>query len=116
MFDKNGGLLWPLPVLSRTLDGVLPRNPKLSWQIHEDDLSCSLLETAVRLRHSTLFKDCLILSMGPWHDPAFKTLKDPKLKNLAQNVYNGIAAEILAAHATLTASMARGEALAKNNP
>jgi hypothetical protein len=55
------------------------------------------LETAVQLRNAKLFRECLILTLGRWHEPAFEELEDPKLRKLAQNVYNGMAAKILAA-------------------
>jgi len=105
-----------LPALSRTLDGAIHRSPEFVWSLFENNNASWLLETAVQLRSAKLFRECLILTLGPWHEPAFKTLGDLRLKKLAQNVYNGIAAKISAAHAYLAVSMARLENVAQRSP
>jgi hypothetical protein len=105
-----------LPPLSRTLDGALHRSPEFVWSLFENSNACCLLKTATQLRSAKLFRECLFLTLGPWDEPVFKTLEDPKMKKLAQNVYNGIAAKISATHAGLAVSMARLENVAQRSP
>jgi hypothetical protein len=105
-----------LPALSRTLDGAIHRSPEFVWSLFENNTACCLLKTATQLRSAKLFRECLFLTLGPWDEPVFKTLEDPKMKKLTQNVYNGIAAKISATHAGLAVSMARLENVAQRSP
>jgi hypothetical protein len=54
-----------LPTLSRTLDGALSRSPDTVSSLCENDNAWWLLETAVQLRSANLFRECLILTLGP---------------------------------------------------
>lgn len=80
-----------LPVLSQSLRLLLP--PLLAgYELDIDDgvkwTKCALLETICDLRWPELFRDTLILAMGPWSNPRFKQLPPSKLKDLCQLKYD----------------------------
>lgn len=52
-----------LPVLSRSLLNVMPQSP--DFLLGMQDKALELLVAAKELRHPLLFKDCLILCLGP---------------------------------------------------
>ncbi|TGO39693.1 hypothetical protein BHYA_0049g00290 [Botrytis hyacinthi] len=78
-----------LPVVSNSLYSAFYRSPNFLANIKKDREI--LLELSYKLRHRELFNDCLILISGHWHPDklGFETkITDPKLANLAENMYN----------------------------
>ncbi len=92
-----------LPVLSRTLSNVLPQSPKFLLGMQEKVLE--LLVAAKELRHPVVFKDCLILCLGPWGNPEANRITDPQLKRVATNALNEISAEFAHIQARIILSM-----------
>jgi hypothetical protein len=75
-----------LRIISRTLDGVLDATEDVARLLRSADMPCWLLPTAAKLRHRRLFSDCILLSIGPWHQPNISKIEDPKLRAIAQAV------------------------------
>jgi len=58
-----------LPAVSRSLDGVFFRDADFMDTLLVEmskSLLAVLLQAAVKLRHPQLYRDCLVLSIGPW--------------------------------------------------
>ncbi|KAH8801164.1 hypothetical protein F5882DRAFT_514465 [Hyaloscypha sp. PMI_1271] len=70
-----------LPVLSRSLLNTIPRSP--GFLTGMQGKAVELLVAAKELRHPELFKDCLLLCLGPWGAPEFNQLEDHQLKSVA---------------------------------
>jgi hypothetical protein len=64
-----------------------------------------LLMAAKELRHPLLFKDCLILCLGPWQEPKVSKITDPQIKRAATNALNEIGTEIAHTQARIILSM-----------
>lgn len=92
-----------LPVLSRNLSNVLPQSPK--FLLGMQDKALELLVAAKELRHPLLFKDCLILCLGPWEDAKASKITDPQLKRAASNALNEISSEIVRTQARIILSI-----------
>jgi hypothetical protein len=80
-----------LPVLSRSLSNVMPQSP--DFLLGMQDKALELLVAAKELRHPLLFKDYLILCLGPWGNPKASKITDPQLKRAATNALNEISSE-----------------------
>lgn len=85
-----------LPILSHSLAGPLYNSPGLVSTIAKTP--CLALDAAYRLRHKQLFNDSFIQAMGPWKDPQFKQLKEPKLLEIAQAAHMKMCSELLKVH------------------
>jgi hypothetical protein len=70
-----------LPVLSRSLSYTLL--PSKAFISKMESNASDLLVAIKQLRHAELFKDYLLLSLGPWHFPFSPKSKDPGLKQMA---------------------------------
>ncbi|TVY78166.1 hypothetical protein LSUE1_G004190 [Lachnellula suecica] len=82
-----------LPAVSNSLGNAI-LNSK-GFQGHTLWNHCpELLPIAIKLRHGLLFKDCITLCLGPWNEPFRHKFDDLKLRKLAQNLHNQIAAKI----------------------
>ena len=88
-----------LPALSRTIDGALYRSPDVFIRRMKDN-TCEFLAAAEKLRNPALFKDCLLLSTGPWRDPKHQYPRrlDGKLKILAEVLFNRTCVKIVEVH------------------
>lgn len=82
-----------LPVLSTALYSSLCQSPNLVIEIRR--MPNLFLQVAVKLRSEILLREALVFSCGPWHNPAYLTLEDPKLKLMAASAYHRIAATIM---------------------
>jgi hypothetical protein len=71
-----------LPALSRTVFATLYEN----WNFFRDidSWSSQILEAATKLRHAQLFRDALVLSLGPWESPEYRQNKNGKHKRIAE--------------------------------
>jgi hypothetical protein len=95
-----------LPVLSRSLDGAFFRNTNFI-----NELFCALspicignlLYAAIKLRHPPLYRDCLAISIGPWHDPFFHGFADRKMEHASERLYNQVGAQVAKVHLNLLA-------------
>ncbi|KAE8450707.1 hypothetical protein EG329_006052 [Mollisiaceae sp. DMI_Dod_QoI] len=76
-----------LPVMSNTLGSAFLNSPGLLSTIGHDP--CAVLVSAYKLRHKMLFREALILSLGPWSEPRYENeLKNfPLLHNVAGFAY-----------------------------
>ena len=71
-----------LPVLSRSLHNAFLQSPDF---INEMAVNApELLLAARELRHAELFKDCLLLCLGPWVLSLFTKIEDRELWILAE--------------------------------
>jgi hypothetical protein len=104
IFDELADYYCMLPVLSASLSGVIHNNCDFLSEIQP--CAILLLPIAVKLRHATLFRECLIFCLGPYNAPEYHHLEDPKLRDLAASastrltVYLGRTQETLLARGT----------------
>jgi hypothetical protein len=91
-----------LPILSASLDRALVKS-QFSREIRCH--SVSLFPVAVKLRNTLLFRECLIWIVGPWRNPKFKQLLDPKLRQIARCVHGEISTQVLSVYADITRSL-----------
>lgn len=84
-----------LPALSSSLPAALYRRPGVIADMQY--LSPQFLQLAVKLRSDILFGDSLILSLGPWYSPSYRSLEDQKLRGLADKFYKEICAKLMLA-------------------
>lgn len=85
-----------LRVLSSALDGILLRSaPMIGLLKSNVEL---VLETAHKLRSPLLFRECLILSVGPWTSPTYLLFKNKKLRKVAQTACHGVCAKLAVVH------------------
>lgn len=54
-----------------------------------------LIEVAFRLRNATLYRQCLTLLMGPWENPKFNDILNPKLKAHAETQYTKLVSGVI---------------------
>lgn len=80
--------LCALTVISHSVSNVLQRSPGLLSDIK--DHPCTILLSALTLRHGALFRDSLIFSLGPWSSPRYAELQHqaPGLYSIAQTCYD----------------------------
>ncbi|PVH87080.1 hypothetical protein DL98DRAFT_525825 [Cadophora sp. DSE1049] len=86
-----------LPVVSRSLQRVLCD----STDFIADEIRgnpCKMLCAAAELKCADIFDDAMIWSLGPFSDPMYKTLEDPKLKEIAHNLYCRLSADVHRIH------------------
>jgi hypothetical protein len=89
-----------LPIVSRTLDSAFYISPNFDRILLHDP--CEVFTAAAKLRNAMLFRDSLIFVTGPWSDPAYETLSDPKLKKIARRAWAEVAAKVGEAEGTIT--------------
>jgi hypothetical protein len=95
-----------LPALSRSLSAAFFFSPGFSKEIRA--YACELLVAATELRHPVLFREALILTLGPWRDPEYRQLTGPMLKKVARNAYNALGAKVARVHEKLLIAMFTG--------
>ncbi|KAG4430419.1 hypothetical protein IFR05_014089 [Cadophora sp. M221] len=66
---------------------------------------CKMLSVAKQPRHRDLFKECLILTLGPFSAPRFHKLEDIKLRKLAENAYAGVGLQVANTQKALLSQM-----------
>jgi hypothetical protein len=77
-----------LRTLSKSISPALRTQPKVISDIIL--YPCDVLAAAVYLRHEQLFKDALMICLGPWICPHFLQLKDEKLREVATKAYKNL--------------------------
>jgi hypothetical protein len=113
-----------LPLVSRSLDGAFFRSPKFLATFKNTNQR-NLLSLAIKLRHSDLFRDCMIIISGNMglkkrdRQAQFKpNLGDPTLDSLAMKLRNQINEKIITANRMLRNGClcsARNEEARKDN-
>jgi hypothetical protein len=90
-----------LRIVSRSIDAALRRSPVLVRKLRKHAFRG--MELAEKLRNTTLFEDCLILSIGPWNSPSFEyaVCDDDKLYRIAVRARNSIAGKLDSIHRSL---------------
>jgi hypothetical protein len=88
-----------LPILSIGLSAALHRSRGLCQEIYSSPTE--FLTISKKLRNDVLFKDALILSLGPFHEPRYSLLGDPELQEIAEKVYNDLCVRVLHAQGLL---------------
>ena len=99
-----------LPVLSRSLSATLLRSK--SFICSMESSASKLVVAAKELRHAELFKDCLLLSIGPWNETYCvheRLFEDPTLTQLASSVLGKISLVICQAQHMLLLAMTGGD-------
>jgi hypothetical protein len=91
-----------LPAFSNSLSTALLKSPDLASAIPANALK--LLPTTVMLRNELLFKECLIHALGPWTNPQYLQLTDPKLKQTASRAFGNLSAKIVKVEGKLLAA------------
>ncbi|PBP20765.1 hypothetical protein BUE80_DR008141 [Diplocarpon rosae] len=85
-----------LPTLSRSIDVILLRNSKHGINIKHQ---CrEVFPLAAKLRNRLLFTESLVWLTVPFSNPAYKALKDSKLKKIAHYAYLEVSAKVTAVH------------------
>ncbi|KAK0104412.1 hypothetical protein ONS95_004705 [Cadophora gregata] len=87
-----------LPVVSNSLTGPFYTSPGL---LSSDTDATILLQTAFKLRHKALFRECFIHVLGPWSDPQYKNLSDQTLFKMADATYKRTELQIMRLHLDL---------------
>jgi hypothetical protein len=82
-----------LPALSASLYAALHRSHGLHHEIYS--VPEEFLIIAKKLRSSALFKEALILSLGPFRQPKYLQLSDPELRRIAEKTYNALTSKVL---------------------
>jgi len=82
-----------LLLMSNVLYGVFFSNPELVGSIPNHCVE--LLEASFKLRNKLLFRECFVHVMGPWNNPRFMNLTEPKLKNLAVEAQKKLTSRIM---------------------
>ncbi|KAK2625513.1 hypothetical protein QTJ16_004825 [Diplocarpon rosae] len=80
-----------LPILSRTLDGVMMNSPDFVAEIPDDPNG--LFIAAAKLRNLSLFRESLVWVVGHYENPAFYDLPEGQLKLIAGFVYGRISTQ-----------------------
>jgi hypothetical protein len=88
-----------LPVLSSALCTAILRSDGLCHKICT--VPTEFLSIANKLRNDVLFKEALILSLGPFHRPQYLLLSDVELKVIAENAYNCLSSQVLKAQSLI---------------
>ena len=86
-----------LKVESFALDATIGRGGVPFSQLQKQP--CEILQVAAKLRHVKIFRECLILSLGPFSKPKLHNIEDPELQKLAK--YAHAQAGLLAAEAQI---------------
>jgi len=100
-----------LPVLSRSLLHTIPRSP--GFLSGMQNKAVELLVAAKELRHPELFKDCLLLCLGPWGAPKFIQLKDQQLKSVAIHARNELCFGVCEAQQRIVLEMGQSDQAGK---
>ena len=103
-----------LPALSRSLSSTFFSNPGFIKEIRAH--ACELFVAATELRHPALFREALILALGPWRYPEYQRLEDPMLKKVAWNAYNALCAKVARAHEKILIAMYAGSFIHPGSP
>ncbi|TVY21117.1 hypothetical protein LARI1_G001972 [Lachnellula arida] len=82
-----------LPALSSTLDGVLHRSAK-NIAREFDGEALQVLPAAAKVRNELLFRETLIFLLGPYDNPRYTKLDDPKLLKIAELAHTKLWAKI----------------------
>lgn len=69
----------------------------------------SVMEYARVLRNESLFRESLILSLGPWSLPKYRSLSDPVLRDVAISAHLAISGVILDVHQQILAWSAESD-------
>jgi len=77
-----------LPAFSAFLYQILPHSLELTAAIENDPNI--FLVIAAKLRNETLFTESLVHAVNPWHSPRFRTLKDRRLRDVAEMAHGRI--------------------------
>jgi hypothetical protein len=88
-----------LPVVSPTVYAATLKTPDFYLSIMKNP--CSALTSAKTLRNDLLFKDSLLLCLGPWSKPAFLKLSDPELIKISAAAHTRICAKVVKAQPLL---------------
>jgi hypothetical protein len=89
-----------LPVVSRSLDSAFLRNSEFISDLFVDYYE-EILPAAIKLRHRELYKDCLVLSIGPWGCAPLTESAFPELQKLVRDAYNQISTKVAQAYMTI---------------
>ncbi|KAH7403259.1 hypothetical protein BKA64DRAFT_641261 [Cadophora sp. MPI-SDFR-AT-0126] len=89
-----------LPVISRTLDMAFHISPEFIKDIPR--FRCKVFTAVAKLKNKLLFRESLIWVVGPWSEPAYNTLDNPRLKKIARAAWAEVAAKISEIHCQLT--------------
>jgi hypothetical protein len=82
-----------LPALSASLYAALHRSHGLHHEIYS--VPEEFLIIARKLRSNALFKEALILSLGPFRQPKYLLLSDPELRCIAEKTYKALTSKVL---------------------
>ncbi|KAE9368578.1 hypothetical protein N431DRAFT_512770 [Stipitochalara longipes BDJ] len=93
-----------LPILSRSLSASILQSKGFLYDMESN--SMKLVIVAKELRHAELFKDCLLLYLGPWHSRFSPRFNDPQLNVLASTIHNKICSKLAVAQEELVDAMA----------
>jgi hypothetical protein len=82
-----------LPILSSSLYAAFGRSFCFCSEIRGFEIE--LLGAAVKLRNDALYKECMVLLMGPWKSPKLGDIEDKELKQLASLAHHKICKDVL---------------------
>jgi hypothetical protein len=92
-----------LSALSKSLHAANLHRDSLGFRLDIPYCSKIILAAAAELRHSDLFRDALIFSLGPFKNPAYRHMPDldSKLVKVCKNAYKSLCAKIAEAHSAI---------------
>jgi len=97
IMTELAGYYCALPIFSVSLSGAFS-----SRFIKEIPVKAvELLPLAAQLHHAILFRECMIHIVGRWSDPRVESIRDVKLRKLAEAARNTISSKIVLAHSRL---------------
>jgi hypothetical protein len=106
------------PVVSPTVCAATLKTPNFYTTIMKDP--CSVLTSAKTLQNDLLFKDSLILCLGPWSEPAVLKLSDPEPWKTAASAHARTCAKVAKAHQSccwqISSTSRLGRQRRRNNP
>ncbi|KUJ24503.1 uncharacterized protein LY89DRAFT_745391 [Mollisia scopiformis] len=95
-----------LPTVTETICAAVLRSSTFAESMFKDPHS--VLASAKTLRNYMLFKDSLILSLGPWSAPKYRDFADVELFRAADSLHSSICASLDETQRNIFQAMAKG--------
>lgn len=81
-----------VPLVSNSLDSAFVRNPNFLFAIMKDPLP--VLAAAIAFQNELLYRDTLMLLLGPWSSPAYLRINNQEMRKQAKDAHAVISAKV----------------------
>lgn len=100
-----------LPILSQSIVNAILASWLFEITYERASISDKLLKAVTKLKNTILFREALVLIMGPWKSPMWKRLeeKNDKLYKIAERSYEKTCVRSVKCHEYTLISLAEGE-------